>query len=339
MIPPRPAWPTAAQGLADPSAAPTSVLDFGAFHAVRSSCSISQSDSGRTVGAVYMMPRSTDKRSKTWTRARLFTSPPPPKPSHAILARLTGSVVTYASLRSNHALYRKKGSTNESDAGNDTHFAHSGRQSSGRGSSSGERYARICHRRTRYRRGHRRYWPDVLRRTADRCPEGCRGCPGSIGHRRKPPARRSHFREAAPCGQWFGSRGPVHAGAVTYRYCLVGHQGQSPQSIGLLTARRLSRSCSHLCQRRAHASVSGRLSSESRTSPGGHGLQADENAAWRRADGGARGRAHQGTARGHWRRHRSDVRHQPALERQPGDRHWPPRRAVSPLLARGCGGP
>ena len=33
-----------------------------------------------------------------------------------------------------------------------------------------------------------------------------------------------------------------------------------------------------------------------------------------------------------------DVRYQPALDRQPGDRHWPQSRAIPSVLARGRGG-
>ena len=62
--------------------------------------------------------------------------------------------------------------------------------------------------RARHGRGHRRYWPDFFRWTADRRPEGCRGCPGPAGDRREPLARRGHFRETAACGQWFRPRGP-----------------------------------------------------------------------------------------------------------------------------------
>src|SRR5439155_25522735 len=77
------------------------------------------------------------------------------------------------------------------------------------------------------------------------------------------------------------------------------------------------------------------LSRQGGTPAPGHGLSPDENAVRERADRRRLGRARAGHARVDRWRHRPHVRHQPALERESGDRDRPPHRALSPLLAGG----
>src|SRR5205814_1962868 len=67
-------------------------------------------------------------------------------------------------------------------------------------------------------------------------------------------------------------------------------------------------------------------------------IPSDEDAMWQRTDRWRFCRTGAGDARIHRRRRRSDVRHQSALECQPGGRDWQTDRTVSPVLARGSDG-
>ena len=90
----------------------------------------------------------------------------------------------------------------------------------------------------------------------------------AIGHK---------LREAAA-----GSRGPgrdLHAGLLRDRHGAVGHQRQSAESTARDLAGRIARARADVCERRAHAHVSGRACAESGAYPGRQRFPADEDAA------------------------------------------------------------
>ena len=142
------------------------------------------------------------------------------------------------------------------------------------------------------------------------------------GDRPRPDARGVHHEWPAPGGQRGRAGRDFHPGSVCGGYCPVGHKGPGPGTDGLLLVGRIPGPGANLRQRRIDTTDEPGVPGRSRAPTGGDGFQADEDPDGRRVDPGTGSGANAGDAGGHRAGHRPDVRHQPALERQPSDRHW-----------------